>query len=153
MKQDSTSLPPNGPGPVGLGRRLMAMVYDAVIVLGLLMIASALALPMTGQRIAGQDIPYTLFLLAVCFAYVGGFWVRGGQTLGMRAWKIKIVSAEADAVSWKAALIRFVTAWLSALPLGLGYLVALFNESRLCWHDRASGTRLVRVERPAKKTP
>jgi uncharacterized RDD family membrane protein YckC len=132
--------------PCGLGRRLLCVLYDAVILMGLLMIAGALALPVSGERVAFRDIPYTLFLLAVCFAYLGWCWTRAGQTLGMRAWRVRIVSLDGGNVGWIASAIRFLVGLLSAAAAGLGFLYALIDPDHRCWHDLASGTRLVRLD-------
>ena len=69
------------------------MLYDAVILLGLLMLASAVALPFGNrEKVALHDFWFTLWLLLVCFAYLGGCWRYGGMTVGMRAWRIRLVS-------------------------------------------------------------
>jgi uncharacterized RDD family membrane protein YckC len=132
--------------PCGLPRRGLAMLYDALIVLGLLIIAGALALPVTGDRMqAGRDVPYTLYLVGVWFAYLGWCWTRGGQTLGMRAWRVHL---ETDRpVGWRTSALRFLVSLLSAAALGLGFWLSLLRSDRACWHDRASGTRLVHCPR------
>ena len=72
------------------------------------------------------------------------FWRLGGQTLGMRAWRLQARS-EAGPLSWRQAWLRSVAALLSWLPAGLGFLWSLADADRLAWHDRLSGTRLVVV--------
>lgn len=122
------------------------MLYDGIIVIGMLMLAGVLALPVTGGEYqAFRDVGYTLFLFAVWFAYLGLCWTLAGQTLGMRAWRIRITSPGGQAINWRTSLLRFAVSLLGALLLGAGYWMALLNPERLCWHDRASGTRLVRV--------
>jgi uncharacterized RDD family membrane protein YckC len=107
------------------------MLYDALIVLGLLIIAGALALPITGDRVQA----------GVWFTYLGWCWTHGGQTLGLRAWRVRL---EADhAVGWRTSALRFLVSLLSAGCLGLGFWLSLLRSDRACWHDRASGTRLV----------
>ena len=131
--------------PCGLARRLLAIVYDTVVVIGLLLLAGALSLPLTGDRHqAFRDPVYTVFLLAVWFAYLGFCWTRGGQTLGMRAWRIRIIDDAGKRVGWRASAIRFGVSLLAAAPLGLGFWWSLGDAGRRTWHDRASGTRLVR---------
>jgi len=91
---------------------------------------------------AGRPL-FTIYLLAIAFGYLGGFWVRGGQTLGMRAWRLRATTADGAPLGWTDALARFAAAALSWLPAGAGFLWIAFDRDRLSLHDRLSGTRLV----------
>ncbi len=77
--------------------------------------------------------------------FFAGFWTHGGQTLGMRAWRIRLVGRGGGRVSWGQATLRFFAAIVSWLALGLGFLWALVDRERHAWHDRCSGTRLIRL--------
>lgn len=140
--------------PCGLGRRLLILVYDALIVVALLMLATAAALPVTGTgQQAFRDILYTLYLFAVWFVYLGWCWTHGGQTVGMRAWRVRLISARGTAPDWRAAGIRFLVSLGSALCLGAGFWLSLLDPARACWHDRVSGTRLVRMHPGSDRAP
>jgi uncharacterized RDD family membrane protein YckC len=76
-----------------------------------------------------------LFIAAVLAAYFLWCWLRGGQTLAMRAWRIRLVE-----VTPMRALVRFV---LAALLLPISILWALFDHDRQFLHDRLAGTRLI----------
>ena len=118
------STPRNPAQPCGLLRRLLIMLYDLLPVIAVLLIAALAALPVTGDRVrAGIDPLYTVYLLAAWFAYLGLCWTRAGKTLGMRAWKVHIVSDDGGRPGWTSSLVRFGAAFLSALPLGLGFLL------------------------------
>lgn len=131
------------PRPCGLLRRLLAMLYDTVVVVALLMLAAALALPFgDGHQSAGRDAPYTAYLVAVWWLYVAGCWHRGGMTLGMRAWRVRITTVDGSLPGWGRCAIRFAASLLSAAAAGLGFLLAPADAQRRTWHDRASGTRL-----------
>jgi uncharacterized RDD family membrane protein YckC len=147
---NTTTPPPLS--PPGLLRRLGAMAYDILLLLALLMMLSYPYVWLTGGAKPGLLVKtlYQLYLLAICFLFYGGFWVRGGQTLGMRSWHIKLVRSDGGPVSWTDALKRFVFALLSLLCLGLGFLWVLYDRDKLAWHDRLSGTRLVRLPRDLK---
>lgn len=128
-----------------LPRRLMSMLYDALIILALLIIASAFALPLTGEQVrAGESFGFTVYLLAVWFAYLGWCWSQSGQTLGMRAWKIRIHDLNGRLPGWRECAVRFAVSWASAACLGLGFISALLRKDRSCWHDLASNTSLYR---------
>ena len=131
-------------GLAGLLRRLGSMVYDWLVLAGVLMVA---AFPVV--MLARDALPHppwrTLFqgyLLLVAVTYFGGFWVHGGQTPGMRAWRLTLTTHTGQDVSWKQALLRLLAAVLSSLPAGLGWLWMLVDRQGLAWHDRISGTRL-----------
>jgi len=126
--------------------RLLVILYDAVILLGLLIVASAVALPFGApDKVALQDFWFTLWLLVVCFAYLGGFWRYGGTTLGMRAWRVKLISCNEKPVSWARCLLRFFVGLVSISVFGLGLFWALFDSSNRGWHDIAAKTVLIRT--------
>ena len=129
----------------GLARRLLAMVYDALVVIGLLLVATALASPFDqGNQQALRDPWFTLYLLGVWFAYLAVGWIRGGMTVGMRAWRIQLRREDGGPVTWQACLLRFAVSLLAAASFGLGFLWALFDPRQRTWHDIASKTRLYR---------
>ena len=82
---------------------------------------------------------------AVTGLYATASWRRGGQTLGMRPWRLRVV-AQGDAAPTRGALWRrYAVATLSLLAGGLGFWWAWIDRDRLTWHDRAAGTRVVRL--------
>jgi len=138
--------------PVGLLRVLAAQLYDLLLVFGLWICATAVAVGALVLLTGGESFSTTnplagspwfrLYLLLVTMAFFVGFWSTGGQTLGMRAWQIRLCRRTGGAVSPPRALLRFATAGLSWLALGLGYLWMLLDREGLSWHDRLSGTCL-----------
>jgi uncharacterized RDD family membrane protein YckC len=122
------------------------MVYDSLPAIGVIFIGGLLVLPLTGDRILlGRNVLYTVYVFFLPFLYFGLCWVRAGQTLGMRAWKVELVMDNGDPPDVRAAALRYLAAYLSLLPLGLGFWLSLRREDRACWHDRISGTRLRRT--------
>jgi len=135
-----------------LPRRLMVMLYDAVILLGLLMVASAIALPFgAAEKLAFRDFWFTVWLLVVCFIYLGGCWHSAGMTVGMRAWRVKVTDADGGKPGWLRCLLRFLVGFVSIGVAGLGFIWALFDHKRRCWHDLASHTVLIRNHDLIKK--
>lgn len=144
------------PGP-GLPRRLAAAFYDLLPLIAIWMLAAFLALLLTGRGAMplGEAVPagawtwlFRLYLLGVSFAFLGWFWVHGGQTAGLKAWRLKLVTRAGGPVSWRRAGLRFLAALPAWLLLGLGVWWSLFDRDRLAWQDRLSGTRLVLLPRP-----
>lgn len=131
----------------GLLRRLGALLYDALLLLGLWFLATLALMPWRGGAAFQAHSPaYTAYLLALAFLFFGGFWTRGGQTLGMRAWRIKLCSQDGGAVGWRRAALRFAAALLSLAPFGLGFFWAWLDSEKRCWHDLIAGTRLVKLD-------
>jgi len=136
--------------PCGLVRRFLVILYDGLVVIGLLMLAAAVALILgTGNQVAGKDFLYTLYLITVWFLYLSWCWRHGGMTMGMRAWHVKLITDDGIRLSWAQCFIRFFGSWVSAILLGAGFVWALSDKARRCWHDRLSKTRLIRVEKTA----
>lgn len=127
----------------GLLRRLGAMLYDALLLTALLMVATLLLLPFTG----GEAVPawaMRVWVPVIAFAFFGGFWTRGGQTLGMKAWRVRAERLDGEPLRWRDAAKRFVLAVPSIVSV-VGLLWMLVDRDRLALHDRWSGTRVVRV--------
>lgn len=127
-----------------LWRRIAAACYDllAVAAVGL---ASAFLLTAVGPGPQGAGlILWRGTLVAVPAAYFLVSWVRGGQTLGMRAWGLRVVDGKGRSLSWRLAALRLAAALPACSLLGLGLLWAGLDREGLAWHDRLSGTRLVR---------
>ena len=130
--------------PPGIARRLAAIFYDCLLLFAVLFAATGLLLPFVGSAIAPDNPLYTTYLLTVAFAYFGWFWTHGGQTLGMRTWKLRVCHAEGGTLNWSLALARYLAAALSWLLLGAGFIWALVDREHLTLHDRLSKTILVR---------
>jgi len=129
-----------------LARRLAALVYDALLLAGVFFVFTLLLVFARGGRaISAGTFWYETSLVAVALGFCGLSWTRGGQTVGMKAWKIRVVAVDGGSLDWRRAALRFFASWLSMLPLGLGYWWALVDRERCCWHDRLSGTRVVRA--------
>ena len=126
-----------------LGRRLGAILYDALLMLTLLFAATVpLVALRDNQPVEAGNLLYRVLLVAVTYAFLVGFWYRYGRTLGMQSWGLRIETPQGTAPSLSQCSLRFVTAIVSWIPFGLGYLWQLVDREGLSWHDRLSGTRL-----------
>ena len=129
-----------------LPRRLAAIFYDTLLLVALEMVAAALWLPVFGDRPATEHPLYHLYqlsLLLVACAFFMGFWLHGGQTLGMRSWRLRLRTSEGGTPSFRQAALGFAGASRSWRPAGLGVWWALLDPKRRTWHDLLSGTVLV----------
>ena len=114
------------------------MVYEAVLLFAVAFFAAWLFFFASGARDATSGWlrhALQLFIAAIFAAYFLWCWLRGGQTLAMKAWHIRLVD-----VTPRKAVLRFVLALL-LLPVSIAW--ALFDRDRQFLHDRLAGTRLV----------
>lgn len=141
----------SAPVPAGFWRRMAAMFYDGLLLLAVYMLTAALLLPFTsGEAVTPQDsapLAYVLraMLLVITIAYFGWSWTRSGSTLGMLAWKIRVVRQDGSRLLWPEVLARLGAALLSWAAAGLGFLWILFDGDKRAWHDRLTRTRVVRL--------
>jgi uncharacterized RDD family membrane protein YckC len=133
--------------PVALGRRLAAIFYDALALIGIWFVAGAAAVALHhGEAMPANSAGFSLCLALLSYGYFGLSWRRGGQTLGMKTWRIKVVDAATLApLSWRQSVLRYAVGLLAWLPLGFGYWWAITDPLGRGWPDRASATRLIRV--------
>lgn len=117
------------------------MIYDGFLLLALWMLAAAIIIIPLDAAVAPGNIAFQLYLILVAWAYLAICW-RKGQTLGMRAWRVRLVSHRPE-ITWVATMIRFVVSLASLFCLGLGFLWSWFHPHKATWHDLASGTFLV----------
>lgn len=156
-----------GTTPPSLWRRVACMVYEGIILFGLVMVSGYLYSSLTQQRHALQGTTgLQAFLFVVLGIYFVGFWSRSGQTLPMKTWHLRVVRADGGRLPQWQALLRYVLAWLWFIPAlasahfaglrsGLAifvivtagvvaYLgVARLRDDRQFLHDLACGTRVV----------
>jgi uncharacterized RDD family membrane protein YckC len=143
--------------PAGFLRRLAALFYDSLLLLAVLMMVTALFLPLTGgEAITSANRPvlgvlYRIVLLGAVVLFYGTFWTRRGQTLGMQSWRLRVERDDGARLTWADALRRLGAAVLSILPCGLGFLWILFDREKRAWHDRLSHTRVVVVPKNSPK--
>jgi uncharacterized RDD family membrane protein YckC len=145
------NLPTQNYPPASLMRRFGAACYDSLPVGGLLFLTTLITVGIRG----GASVPagngfFQLTLLAVVGAFFVFFWSRGGQTMGMRAWRVRVERQSGAALDWSISLARFAAALLSLLPLGLGFFWALIDPHKRTWHDRITNTRVVLLPRDAR---
>ncbi|NQY27687.1 MAG: RDD family protein [Piscirickettsiaceae bacterium] len=126
-----------------LFRHLAIIVYDLLLLLAILLLAGGVAVAFNGGQAIGQGNPFfLLYLFAVSFLFYGWFWTHGGQTLGMRSWKVYIFSNNGSPITWYQAFIRFITAFISCIPLGLGFWWQFLSKNNQSWTNSLSATRI-----------
>lgn len=88
---------------------------------------------------------FELAIVGLAMAFFCTFWVNGGQTVGMKAWRIRVVRDDGSSLGWARAAARFGAGVIAALPAGLGLWWSVLDRNRRGWHDRWTRTRVVRA--------
>ncbi len=135
----------------GFFRRCAAITYDILVACAVLIFAAALVVvplgAIFGIEIGSGNLLYRAYLSAVIFLFFAWFWVHGGQTPGMRAWRVRLIREDGTNIRWRDALVRFLWAIVAWAPLGLGFIWLLVDRNKLTWYDRLSRTRPVMLKR------
>ncbi len=142
-----------------LTRRLAAMVYDSFLILAITLAyaGAVLALRILMTDAEAAQIPYsglpgTLFAAGIWFwpaLFYSWCWQRGGQTLGMKTWRLRLEQADGTTPTWRQCWLRTLLAPISFILLGIGYWWCLVGEKQ-CLHDLWTATRVVVLPRPAR---
>lgn len=129
------------PLPAGFFRRLAAMVYDALLIVAILMSTVTVMVVLTNTPVAGPRVMGLFFLES--FAFFAYFWIFRGQTLGMLAWRLSIVTGSGYQMTFTQAFLRYIGALISFAAFGLGYLWILIDAQKRGWPDLISDSRVL----------
>jgi uncharacterized RDD family membrane protein YckC len=132
----------------GFGRRLAALLYDGLLLAALLTLYTAALVFARHGALSAQSTgmwwyAYRAGELALIGSYYLLNWTRSGQTLGMRAWRLRAVSESGKRLNFASALLRFVCGFLAWAPAALGVLWLYVDSEHLALHDRLSKTRVL----------
>lgn len=137
--------------PAHLGWRLLAIAYDLLPLVAIWFVTAALDYLLRGMHeVAPGSVAAGVELIALWLAtgaYFVASWRRGGHTVGMRAWRLKVLASNGQPASLPALCLRYAVATLSLAAAGLGFAWALIDAQRRTWHDLVAGTVFVRMDR------
>ena len=133
--------------PAGMLSRLLAMFYDSLLLLSVLLIATALALMFTRGTLNYHNPFFRTGLFLTCFSFYSWFWLHGGQTLGMRAWRLRVQRIDGQPITIWQALLRFLVAIPALACAGLGFFWMLVDRDKMTLYDRFSESVVVRLPR------
>ncbi len=150
--------PPPEPGPApgvrfaGHGPRLIAYILDTIII-GLIIVALSivLGLVMAGGAAAGSGgilisgvVLWFAAIFIVSLAYFPWFWARGGQTPGMKMFRLRVVrDADGGPISGAAAILRLLGFWVNSAVFYIGFIWVFVDKRRRGWHDLIAGTVVI----------
>ena len=137
------------PRAPAFARRMASGVYELLLLFALVIVVTFPFLAVVGEATDGwRRHALQAWYVAACAAYFGWFWTRGGQTLPMKVWRMKLVRQDGARVEWPRAIHRYVLALLGLAAGGLGFFWALWDPYGQFLHDRLAGTALVDVPKP-----
>jgi uncharacterized RDD family membrane protein YckC len=157
ISPDASASSPPVFGPAPLWRRLAAMLYDSILVFAIWIVVGFIVLYALGvndaRETSGELAQLTplqnniLFaaMFASAYLFFGFFWTHSGQTLGMQAWRVRVQNANGSSISWLQSLLRFCSAPLALLALGLGYLWMLADTQRRTLPDIVSHSQVIKI--------
>src|SRR6266850_7191467 len=136
-------LPPGASVP-GIGRRFLAIVYEALLAFAAAFLAGIAFYGAAQGRLVGETrLLFQIYLFCVLGIYFIACWSRGGRTLPMQTWRMRVVRPDNLPIGVGRAALRYVLAWPSLLLFGVGVFWAFFDRDRQFLHDRLAGTRVV----------
>lgn len=134
-----------------LPRRLAAMVYDGLILIALYIILGGLLVTAISAAEGTEELvrlsPATAmsFFFSIAFLYYMHSWRKGGQTIGMKSWRLRLINDDGRPVQLSQCMLRSGAGFFSILIVGLGYWWMLFDNRQRTWHDIASVTRVIHM--------
>lgn len=131
-------------------KRLLALIYDGLVFAALILISGLIA-----SVLAQGEAPAWLTQVLIVLS-VGGYfwwsWTHGGKTAGMRAWRLRVVGLEGEAITHDVAFRRLVFCVLTLAPVGAPLFTAALSPIGQTIYDRLSKTRVVAEPKPDKLT-
>jgi uncharacterized RDD family membrane protein YckC len=135
---------PAGPAVPGVARRLLSLLYEALLAFATAFFAGMAFYGAAQGRLSGEmRLLFQTYLFLVLGIYFIACWTRGGRTLAMQTWRMRLVQRDGAPVGVGRAALRYALAWVSLVSLGAGFLWACFDRDRQFLHDRLAGTRIV----------
>ena len=135
--------------PAGFLKRILALVYDSLLIGAIVLVLSLLLVFVNGgYPESGSFVSFTQFFILV-FAgpiFYSYFWIANkGQTTGMQAWKIKLVTMDETELNIKQTMLRCLISTISFVCFGLGYFWILYDKNNLSWSDILTKTKVIKT--------
>lgn len=119
-------------------KHFAALLYDIFPLIGVFLATSLLVLILRGGTPVERYSPWFIGILLFEFGFYYIYsWKVGGQTLGMRAWKMKVfpIDPQQNNLSWAQATVRLFVGMISTLLVGAGLFWKLFSKNKHSWMD------------------
>jgi uncharacterized RDD family membrane protein YckC len=125
------------------------MAYEALLAFAIAFLAGIAFYGAAEARLAGtMRLLFQIYLFLVLGFYFVACWSRGGRTLAMQTWRMRVVRRDGASIGVGRAALRYALAWVSLASLGAGFLWACIDSDGQFLHDRLAGTRIVMTGDP-----
>ncbi|MBT68321.1 MAG: RDD family protein [Thiotrichales bacterium] len=128
---------------VSFFRRIGSISYDLFLVFSFVFFIAGIVILVNNKEPITNPYFFFLVTLPAIYAYFSISWVKGKQTLGMRAWKFEITQEDGDNITYRQSAIRFLLAVISLA--GVGFIFQFLNKNKLPIHDYYSKTYLMSI--------
>ena len=135
--------------PAGFLKRILALVYDSLLIGAIVLVLSLLLVfvnggyPESGSFVSFIQFFILIFAGPIFYSY---FWIANkGQTTGMQAWKIQLVTIDETELNIKKTMLRCLISTISFACFGMGYLWILYDKDNLSWSDILTKTKVIKT--------
>lgn len=132
-------------------RRLAAMLYDGLILMALYILPGGLLVTLVSKLMGSEELirlspaMAMSYWFTIAFLYYTHSWRKGGQTVGMKAWRLKLINENPRPLQLSQCMLRTGVGFFSLMTAGLGFWWMLIDKQQRTWHDIASMTRVVHI--------
>ncbi|MBL6726937.1 MAG: RDD family protein [Methylophilaceae bacterium] len=120
---------------------LMSFFYDIIIQLGIWLTISPLLLFVIEDNYEYKTILYQLSYWIISGFYYIFSWVRGGQTIGMKAWRLQLLVGTKNIHFF---VLRYLLASAGLFFFAIGYIPIIFRDRP--FHDKILGSKIIYVQ-------
>ena len=135
--------------PAGFLKRVLALVYDSLLIGAIVLVLSLLLVfvnggyPESGSFVSFIQFFILIFAGPIFYSY---FWIANkGQTTGMQAWKIQLVTVDETELNIKKTMLRCLISTNSLICFGLVYFWILYDKNNLSWSDKLTKTKVIKT--------
>ena len=138
---------PSAKTPAGIFRRLLAVFYDSILIVGIYMSFVILITYLNGKALESdiEKIFLQLSFVIIAIGFFCYFWkVNNGQTLGMQVWKIRLISEDEANIKIKTMILRSFYSIFFTILLFSNFVYMFFNKEKKTLGDKLSKTEIIR---------
>lgn len=142
--------------PAALWKRLFATLYDTLILVAISLLYGALVTLVSTTLLGNTADNYKpnaggllvqLGWVATIMGFYCFFWLRVGQTVAMKAWRLRLITTSGEPLTLALCIARCTLGCLSLAAFGLGYFWQLFDKDKMALHDRLTGTKIIQLSK------
>jgi len=123
---------------IGFIKNIIICVYDLMLLFSVLFFMSMPWVIVTSGEAVTGNIFYQLYLLIIILTYYLWFWIRHGQTLGMKSWKTYVLNTDYTKINIRQGILRIILALVG------GHLILIFTNKSL--QDIISNSHIVKLK-------